>query len=88
MRNLLSTNNGENQSILATHTGFQYLNLVGRKARSHWQFFRRHVKFCAGHKVSACAKRKGERFVGVKTLNLCDDVGFNLSTLTFTFIFV
>lgn len=58
------------------HTGFQCLNLVGRKARSHWQFFRQHVKFCAGHKVSACAKRKGERFMGVKTLNLCDDVGF------------
>lgn len=38
--------------------------------------FCRHVEFCAGHKVSACAKRKGERFVGVKTLNLCDEVGF------------
>ena len=50
-------------------TGFQCLNLVGRKARSL-------VEFCAGHKVSACAKRKGERFVGVKTLNLCDEVGF------------
>lgn len=34
------------------------------------------MEFCAGHKVSACAKRKGERFVGVKTLNLCDEVGF------------